>query len=238
MEHQQQNDRSKRTVDFLLLVGRMKTNKRTGWVNSGVNLPESIADHSYRLSVAALLAAPYCNASPEKAALIGLAHDLAECITGDIVPHDPMGKEAKQQLEKSAMERLQDVISPHFQESLFQTLWKEYEDQITNEGRLCKDIDKFEMALQAYEYELSQPKLNLSGFFESVKDKIKSTEVKSWLNELMRRRSAFRNDEFPVLVKSQSRDIFGGSFERPNSAFLSGVLVGTFIGVYFTRLYL
>ena len=92
------------------------------------------------------------------------------------------------------------------------------------------------MALQAYEYELSQPNLNLSGFFESVKDKIKSTEVKSWLNELMRRRSVFRNDKFPVLVESKSIDV-GGYFER-HSSFLSGALIGTFIGAYLTRLYL
>jgi len=35
-------------LNFLLMSGRCKTEKRTGWVNSGVPLPESVADHQWR----------------------------------------------------------------------------------------------------------------------------------------------------------------------------------------------
>lgn len=37
------------------VVGLLKTLKRTGWVNHGVTLPESVADHMYRMSVIAML---------------------------------------------------------------------------------------------------------------------------------------------------------------------------------------
>ncbi|MEW5303829.1 MAG: hypothetical protein WDW36_006483 [Sanguina aurantia] len=43
-------------IDFLRLVTNLKTNKRTGWVLMGVNQPESIADHMYRMGMMALIA--------------------------------------------------------------------------------------------------------------------------------------------------------------------------------------
>jgi putative hydrolase of HD superfamily len=37
-------------------------------------------------------------------------------------------------------------------QNIFQ-LWKEYEDSNTPEAKLVKDLDKFEMLVQAFEYE-------------------------------------------------------------------------------------
>lgn len=42
-------------IEFFRVLGRLKTLKRTGWVNHRVNLPESVADHMYRMSVMAML---------------------------------------------------------------------------------------------------------------------------------------------------------------------------------------
>jgi len=42
-------------LNFFHLVGKLKITKRTGWVNHNVNLPESIADHMYRMSMLAML---------------------------------------------------------------------------------------------------------------------------------------------------------------------------------------
>ena len=38
-------------ISFLNIVGILKTTKRTGWVRSGIHLPESISDHMYRMSM-------------------------------------------------------------------------------------------------------------------------------------------------------------------------------------------
>ena len=46
-------------LDFLLLVGRCKLEKRTGWVNEGVPMPESVADHQYRMAIMALSCIDY-----------------------------------------------------------------------------------------------------------------------------------------------------------------------------------
>ena len=37
-----------------------------------------------------------------------------------------------------------------------QALWEEYELGLSPEAKVCKDLDKFEMILQAFEYEKSE----------------------------------------------------------------------------------
>ncbi len=44
-------------MDFLQILQRLKATKRTGWVREGVEGPESIADHMYRMSIMAMIAA-------------------------------------------------------------------------------------------------------------------------------------------------------------------------------------
>lgn len=46
----------------------------------------------------------------------------------------------------------------------------EYEAGVTTEAKLCKDFDKIEMIMQAYEYEAEQS-LDLQEFFDSTAGK-------------------------------------------------------------------
>ena len=50
------------------------------------------------------------------------------------------------------MQAIQKVVGDPLGQELYD-LWKEYEAQETVEAVYCKDIDKFEMVVQAYEYE-------------------------------------------------------------------------------------
>ena len=80
---------------------------------------------------------------------------------------------------------------------LVSRLWEEYEAGVTPEAQLVKDIDKFEMLLQADEYEqanapaacLAEPDahLQLQSFFDSTAGKVKTHAVRSL--ELLLRRS-------------------------------------------------
>lgn len=36
-------------LKYFAVLGKLKTLKRTGWVNNDIVLPESVADHMYRL---------------------------------------------------------------------------------------------------------------------------------------------------------------------------------------------
>ncbi len=74
------------TTGFLYEMGLLKRYKRTGWSLAGVPSPESVADHSFRVSVIASVIAAMEGADPQRAAFLALWHDSQETRTTDI-PH-------------------------------------------------------------------------------------------------------------------------------------------------------
>ena len=71
-------------VRFAYEAGQLKRSRRTGWWRAGIRDPESVAEHSWRTAVLAWVIAAAQGADPERAATIGVFHDLAEARTGDI----------------------------------------------------------------------------------------------------------------------------------------------------------
>ena len=137
-----------RAVDFLHLTQALKTTPRTGWVNHGVDKPESIADHMYRMSLMAMVAAKSMpELDQDRCVKLALIHDLAEAIVGDITPHDPVTKEEKRKLESNAMRKMRDVLGDALGGEEIEHLWHEYEDGATPESKLLKDLDKLEICL-------------------------------------------------------------------------------------------
>ena len=65
----------------------LKSILRTGWVRAGVKSPESVAAHSWGMSVLAMHLCP-----PEldrmRVLEMCLVHDLPEVEVGDLTPHD------------------------------------------------------------------------------------------------------------------------------------------------------
>jgi len=68
------------------------------------------------------------------------------------------------------------------------SLWREYEEQTTAEARFVKDLDRFEMAAQALEYERAHGSQTLQPFFDSSIPHIRHTEVREWGAGLLRER--------------------------------------------------
>ena len=68
-------------------------------------------------------------------------------------------------------------------------LWKEYSERMTPEAKFVKDLDRFEMILQAYEYERAEGNVGrLQEFFESTKGKFQHPLVVKWVEELYKQR--------------------------------------------------
>lgn len=68
----------------------------------------------------------------------------------------------------------------------------EYENQKTKEAILVKDLDRFDMICQAFEYEESRNKpLALQEFFDSTEGRFKHPEVQRWVEELKYKRAQF-----------------------------------------------
>lgn len=84
-------------------------------------------------------------------------------------------------------------------------LWTEYEEAQTNEAKFVKDLDKFEMICQAYEYEqgtaatpsIIQPQkiaqgMKLQSFFDyTSKREWWHSQVKDLVTNLLERRQSF-----------------------------------------------
>jgi putative hydrolase of HD superfamily len=181
------------------ICGALKNIKRTGWVRSGVPLPESDADHMHRCAICALLVT---DDTIDKIKLLRMAltHDLCEALAGDITPYCKE-VDSRHEKEQRAMQEIRKLVGGLLGLELY-NLWKEYEDLKTPEAIYCKDIDKFEMVLQAYEYEkahlknkkdASQEEQNvenqpLRGFFVSTNATMKTPLFRRLDKELREKR--------------------------------------------------
>ena len=143
----------KQVLKLVDLLGRMKTLKRAGWVKRRVDKPESDAEHSYSLSLLALLLAPD-NLDLVKCLKLALIHDLPEALCGDFIPGE-LSPEEKSSLEKSAMQKIvSDLDKPELMQ-----LFEEYEQGDTPEAEFIRSLDRLDNVFTARFYE---NKLHLS----------------------------------------------------------------------------
>lgn len=179
---------------FIQIVSLLKTQRRTGWIDRG--LPaiqvESIADHMYRMGVILMLL-PRNIVDVDRCVKISLVHDMAESLVGDIPPYADVTKAEKHRRERITVEYLADLIheyNPQFANEMAE-LWWDYESIRTPEARYVKDIDKFEMIQQAWEYEQAHGlKYDLSEFYDS-RLAIVSPEIGELCDEVIRQREAY-----------------------------------------------
>jgi putative hydrolase of HD superfamily len=147
------DDLAVRLVSFLLSAGAMKKLPRTGWLLAGIKDCESVADHSFRVVVIALLLGDLIDGVDRDRLLrMAVLHDLPESIVTDLPLRavQAMGRDAKRQAERSAWGGLlpaNQVLDD------WRAVWDEFEEGVTLEARLARVADKLEMLLQAYEYE-------------------------------------------------------------------------------------
>lgn len=78
----------------------LKNVARAGWVRAGVEAPESVAAHSWGMSLLALHLCPQ-HLDLSKVLSLCLVHDLPEVRVGDLTPHDDCSTKAQD--ERQAM---------------------------------------------------------------------------------------------------------------------------------------
>ncbi|KAF9107496.1 HD domain-containing protein 2 [Mortierella sp. GBA35] len=183
----------KGTLQFLHIVEKLKRTKRTGWVNSGIKPAESIADHMYRMGIMAMLIdEKTAGVDKNRCIKMAIVHDLAESLVGDITPYDGVTVEDKHTQERNAMHHLcHELLGWSAQAQEISGLWAEYEAAATPEALLVKDFDKFEMIMQALEYEKSED-VTLEDFFAGTRGKFKHPMVTGWVDELEAERATHR----------------------------------------------
>ncbi len=178
-------------LGFISESGKLKDIERTGWVLHKVRNPESVADHSFRIALLALVFAKEEKLNAGRCVKMALIHDLTDVYAGDIATR-PLERQQvvsdmeKAFLERNAMKRLLSLLPPASRSEL-QKLWGEYDSNKTKEAGFVHDMDKVEMVLQALEYK-SQKRTSksLDEFFESRK-KIKTKTGRKLWEEIRKR---------------------------------------------------
>ncbi|XP_030830246.1 HD domain-containing protein 2-like [Strongylocentrotus purpuratus] len=178
------------TLKFLQFVNDIKIQPRRGWQLRGLSNVESVSDHMYQMSVMAMMITDKMGLDKNRCVQMALVHDMAECIVGDITPVDGVSKEEKHRREKETMDKLSKLAGPEAGQELYE-LWKEYEEQSSPEARFVKDLDRFEMISQAFQYEKRENKPGLlQEFFDSTQGKFNHPLVKEWVEELNTQRGS------------------------------------------------
>jgi len=166
---------AKNLARFFVQSGQLKTEKRRGWVKKlGMSEPESVADHSYRTALMAMVISDARGLDTERAVRLALLHDLPESLVGDAMPEERSGK-AKVFVETKAMGALLHDLPPKVR-SLYRDAWLEFVEGKTKEAKLVRQLDKLEMAFQAWEYargssDPSKVRLFLASAKKQVRDK-------------------------------------------------------------------
>ena len=131
---------------FLRAAERLKTVVRSGWTSAGE--PESVAEHTWRLCLMAML---LYGTSPaiDLARLLKmcLIHDLGEAIGGDVPAPLQRTSSPKSGRERRDLLELTAPLPPESRQEVLD-LWDEYEAAASAEARIAKGLDKLETILQ------------------------------------------------------------------------------------------
>lgn len=138
-------------LDFLHKLECLKTNGRHSTTVGGIT--ETVAAHSWRLSVLALLIAPeFPQIDGNKLLRMCLIHDFGEAITGDIPSF--LKTDAHEVTEVNAVQALLSTL-PEPQRGELTTLFSEMDALESNESRIYKALDKMEAVIQHNESDIS-----------------------------------------------------------------------------------
>ena len=171
--------------DFFFQIAGLKKLPRSGWkIKLGLVDSESVAEHSYMMSVMAMVLTDLKNLNSEKVIKMSILHDWAESKIGDFMP-DEIGYDKKSELENYAMAEILESL-PEQIKTKYETLWNEFLERDTPEARLVHELDKLEMALQAKIYETDVDPERVKPFIISAVEQIK-TQYESLWNEFLER---------------------------------------------------
>ena len=138
-------------MKIMPVAENLKCNPRHGWTSTGRQ--ESVADHSWRISLMAMLIAPeFPEADMNKVIRMCLIHDLGEAFTGDIPTFDKT--EADVQKEDRLYDAWVDTL-PRETKAEFSSLLTEMNALQTQEAKIYKALDGLEAVFQHNHSDLS-----------------------------------------------------------------------------------
>ena len=171
--------------DFFFQIAGLKKLPRSGWkIKVGLENSESVAEHSYMMSVMSMVLSDLKSLNSEKVIKMSILHDWAESKIGDFMP-DEIGHDKKSELENYAMTEILESLPEKIQFN-YQEIWNEFLIRNTPESRLVHELDKLEMALQAKIYENDVDSEKVKPFIISAVEQIMDPDVKKILMDILK----------------------------------------------------
>jgi putative hydrolase of HD superfamily len=137
-----------RQIEFIKEVDKLKyILRKTKLFNSNRN--ENDAEHSWHLSVMAIVLADHANFKVDLLKVIKmlLIHDIVEIDAGDTFIYDTQKNHENTAQEREAARRIFGILPEHQAEELI-AIWEEFEEQQTNEAKFARAMDRLEPLLQ------------------------------------------------------------------------------------------
>lgn len=136
--------KSETLLEMMALCEKMKCNTRHSWTSAGRR--ESVAEHTYRLSVFAwLVQDEFPNLCMERVMKMCLFHDIGEAVTGDVACFHKGKKEREK--EADAVSDILKMLPDTHREEL-DCILTEIEENETDEAKLFHALDKMEAVIQ------------------------------------------------------------------------------------------
>ncbi|WP_150791143.1 HD domain-containing protein [Pandoraea iniqua] len=142
MTHEQIEGR----LNFLRTCERLKDVLRSGYTSSGRR--ESTAEHSWRLSLMAMLFMDQLgDVDSTKVLALCLVHDLGEALGGDVPAPEQLAGGGKDDIERRDLLKICEPLDASMRAQIVG--WREeYAQAATPEARAVKALDKLETLLQ------------------------------------------------------------------------------------------
>lgn len=144
-------------MEVIHLSEKLKYELRHSWLSNGRQ--ESVAEHTWRLSLMAMLIAPHLEREIDTSKLLKMIiiHDLVEAEAGDVPAFDTLNnqqvKELKMQKEEQAILHIKKLVRGEQGNEWYQ-LWHEFEAKETYEAKVANALDKLEAQIQHNEADI------------------------------------------------------------------------------------
>lgn len=115
------------------------------------NRKENDAEHSWHLAILAFLLAEYSSVPIDVTRIMKmvLVHDVVEIDAGDTYCYDEKSNKTKAEREEKSAQRVFGLL-PDDQKEEFYSLWREFEDNQTNDSKFASVLDKIQPVILNY----------------------------------------------------------------------------------------
>jgi len=138
-------------IEFMGILEKLKCNTRHSWTSSGRH--ESVAEHSWRLSVLSLLTGDrFPGVDMGKVLIMCLIHDFGEAVMGDIPSFEKT--EEDDDAEAKAVDDLLNKLPDKLRDE-FKAMFSEMREMKTEEAKAWRALDMLEAVFQHNEADVS-----------------------------------------------------------------------------------